>query len=197
MPGYEDCSDKEILEGLKDEGVIKLDRTLVFRDGQRKTTGTFILTFESQTLPKYIRVGYYRVAVSQFISNPVKCYTCHAKFNCRKNKVCTKCGQEDHTNSQECKNEVKCVNCHGICLGSFRTSPIQSLYVELNEPPLYIRFDKLCVGEITRKCGFVNQKIRGRRPSNFLIHKFTLSSGFSGLNHKKRPCKNQCYIYVA
>ena len=54
-----------------------------------------------------------------------------------------------------------------------------------------------CVGEITRKCGFVNQKIRGRRPSNFLMHEFTLSSGFSGLNHKKRPCENQCYIYVA
>ena len=40
-----------------------------------------------------------------------------------------------------------------------------------------------------RKCGFVNQKIRGRRPSNFLIHEFTLSSGFSGLNHKKGHVK--------
>ena len=71
-----DCSDEEILDGLKDEGVIKLDRILVFRDGQRKPTGTFILTFQSQTLPKYIRVGYYRVAVSQFIPNPVRCYKC-------------------------------------------------------------------------------------------------------------------------
>ena len=32
-----------------------------------------------------------------------------------------------------------------ICLGAFRTSPMQSLYIEANEPPLYIRFDKLCV----------------------------------------------------
>ena len=32
-----------------------------------------------------------------------------------------------------------------ICLGAFRTSPVQSLYVEANEPPLYLRFDKLCV----------------------------------------------------
>ena len=32
-----------------------------------------------------------------------------------------------------------------ICLGAFRTSPMQSLYVEANEPPLYLRFDKLCV----------------------------------------------------
>ena len=31
-----------------------------------------------------------------------------------------------------------------ICLGAFRTSPMQSLYVEANEPPLYLRFDKLC-----------------------------------------------------
>ena len=111
-----DCSD-EILDGLKDEGVIKLDRILVCRDGQRKPTGTFILTFQSQTLSKYIRVGYYRVAVSQFISNPVRCHKCqkfgHTKFNCRKNEVCTKCGQEDHTDSQECKNEAKCVNCQG------------------------------------------------------------------------------------
>ena len=38
------------------------------------------------------------------------------------------------------------------------------------------------VGEITRKFGFMNQK----------IHKFTLSSGFSGLNNKKKPSKNQC-----
>ena len=57
------------------------------------------------------------MAVSQFIPNPVRCYKCqkfgHTKFNCRKNEVCTKCGQEDHTDSQECKNEVKCINCQG------------------------------------------------------------------------------------
>ena len=32
-----------------------------------------------------------------------------------------------------------------ICLGAFRTSPVQSLYIEANEPPLYLRFDKLCI----------------------------------------------------
>ena len=34
------------------------------------------MTFQSQTLTKYIRVGYYRMAVSQFIPNPVRCYKC-------------------------------------------------------------------------------------------------------------------------
>ena len=55
--------------------------------------------------------------MSQFIPNPVRCYKCqkfgHTKFNCRKNEVCTKCGQEGHTDHQECKNEAKCVNCQG------------------------------------------------------------------------------------
>ena len=32
-----------------------------------------------------------------------------------------------------------------ICLGAFRTSPMQSFYIEANEPPLYLKFDKLCV----------------------------------------------------
>ena len=77
-PDIKECTDEEILEGLKDEGVIKMDRITVFRDGNRKQTGNFILTFQSQTLPKYIKVGYYRVAVSQFIPNPVRCYKCQA-----------------------------------------------------------------------------------------------------------------------
>ena len=45
-PDIKECTDEEILEGLKDEGVIKLDRITVFRDGNRKQTGTFILTFQ-------------------------------------------------------------------------------------------------------------------------------------------------------
>ena len=32
-----------------------------------------------------------------------------------------------------------------VFLGVSRTSPMQSLYVEANEPHLYLRFDKLCI----------------------------------------------------
>ena len=85
------------------------------------------LTFQSQTLPKYIMVGYYRVAVSQFIPNPIRCYKCqkfgHTKFNCTKNEVCNKCGKEDHTGSQQCTNEEKCVNCQGNHASNDKTCP--------------------------------------------------------------------------
>ena len=50
-PDIKEYTNEETLEGLKDEGVIKLDRITVFRDGFRKQAGTFILTFQSQTLP--------------------------------------------------------------------------------------------------------------------------------------------------
>ena len=126
-PDIKDCTDEEILDGLKDEGVIKLERITVFRDGQRKPTGTFILTFQTQVLPKFMKVGYYRVSVSQFIPNPIRCFKCqrygHTKFHCRKNEVCNKCGQEDHTDHVECKNQAKCVNCQGNYASNDRSYP--------------------------------------------------------------------------
>ena len=95
-----DCTDEEILEPLKDEGVIKLDRITVFRDAFRKQTGTFIFTFQSQTLPKYIMVGYYRMAVSHLFliqSDAINVRNL-ATLNstAEKNEVCNKSGQEDH-----------------------------------------------------------------------------------------------------
>ena len=45
-----DCTDEEILEGLKDKGVIKLDKIPAFGDGFWKQTETFILIFQSPTL---------------------------------------------------------------------------------------------------------------------------------------------------
>ena len=75
---------------MKAECVVKLDRILVFKDGQRKPTET-IIDISKPDLTKIYRVGYNRVALSQFIPNPMKCYTCqkfgHIKFNCRKDEV--------------------------------------------------------------------------------------------------------------
>ena len=65
--------------------------------------------------------------MSQFIVNPIRCYKCqkfgHTKFNCRKNEVCNKCGKEDHTDSQECTKEAKCVNCQGNHASNDKTCP--------------------------------------------------------------------------
>ena len=122
-----DCADDEILEGLEAEGVVKLDRITVFRDGQRRPTGTFILTFQCQVLPTAVRVGYLKVPVSQFIPNPMRCYKCqkfgHTKFHCQRKEVCPKCGKEDHLDINECPNQAKCVNCEGGHTANDKTCP--------------------------------------------------------------------------
>ena len=67
------------------------------------------------------------MALLKFILNPVRCYKCqkfgHTKFNCRKNEVCNKCGQEDHTDSKECTIEVKYVSCQGNYASNDKTCP--------------------------------------------------------------------------
>ena len=67
------------------------------------------------------------MAVSQFIPNPVRCYKCQkfgdTKFNCRKNEVCNICEKEDHTDSQQCTNEAKCVNCQANHASNDTTCP--------------------------------------------------------------------------
>ena len=122
-PDIKQFIDEEILESLKDEGVIKLDR-IIFRDGFRKQTGTFILTFQCQTLPKYIRLGYCRVAVSQFIPNSVRCYKCQnlATQNSTSGKMKFALNV-DYTDSQECKNEAKCVTCQGNHASNDKSCP--------------------------------------------------------------------------
>ena len=56
-PDIKECTDEEILESLKDEGVIKLDRITVFRDGNRKQTGTFHIDISKPNLTKIYQGG--------------------------------------------------------------------------------------------------------------------------------------------
>ena len=39
-----------------------------------------------------------------------------------------------------------------LCLGAFRTSPVQSLYVEANEPPLGMRRTRLSCNTVLNLC---------------------------------------------
>ena len=68
------CSDEEILDGLSSQNVSQLHRISVVREGERKPTGTFILTFNTPKPPKTLKIGYMQVRVEIYIPNPVRCY---------------------------------------------------------------------------------------------------------------------------
>jgi hypothetical protein len=111
-----DCDDAEVLAELKPCGVIAIKHIMSKRDGATQPTNTFVLTFNSATLPPFIKVGYLRVKVELFIPNPLRCFNCqkygHGRFTCKRGEVCANCGQEGH-NDQACPNESRCANCCG------------------------------------------------------------------------------------
>ena len=116
-PDIKECSDDDILEGLKSQRVTEIYRIMINRDGVKKPTGTIILTFNSRQLPTHIRVGYLSVKVDAYIPNPVRCFKCqrfgHFKTACKHPEACGKCGQTDHNSDELCFNDPKCVNCGG------------------------------------------------------------------------------------
>jgi hypothetical protein len=116
-PDLRDCSLEEILENLRSQMVSDVKRIMVTRDGERKPTNTFILTFDLPKLPNAVKVGYLNVPLEVYVPNPLRCFKCqqfgHHKDKCRKTEqVCAKCGKKDHA-EVDCHLPLHCVNCQG------------------------------------------------------------------------------------
>ena len=116
-PDLRDCSLEEIQENLQSQMVSDVKRIMVTRDGERKPTNTYILTFNLPKLPNAVKVGYLNVPLEVYVPNPLRCFKCqqfgHHKDKCRKkDQVCAKCGKTDHTET-DCCQPLHCVNCQG------------------------------------------------------------------------------------
>ena len=60
-----DCDKVEILTELKNQAVTDIHNITVKGDSDsRRNTNTFIVTFHSPTIPKYLKIGFICVAVS-------------------------------------------------------------------------------------------------------------------------------------
>ena len=64
------CSDKEIIENLKEQSVTVIRDVSVRRNGVIKPTNTYVLTFNTPVLPKKIKVAFPSVNVEVYIPNP-------------------------------------------------------------------------------------------------------------------------------
>jgi len=112
-----DCDEDETLRELKPQGVSAIyNITVKDNSGGSRNTNTFIITFKTPSVPKYLHIGYLRLPVSTYIPNPLRCFNCqkfgHGKNACRGRETCAKCGQVGHI-SDHCTNEPKCLNCNG------------------------------------------------------------------------------------
>ena len=110
------CTEDEIIEGLKDQGVSAVRRFKTSRNGEVKETNTYQLTFDRPELPKEIKVCYHLIKVQTYYPSPLRCFKCqqfgHHKDRCSKNPACLNCAQEGHE-KKDCKNDPHCANCEG------------------------------------------------------------------------------------
>ncbi|XP_064464829.1 uncharacterized protein LOC135392268 [Ornithodoros turicata] len=111
-----DCSDAEIEEGLKDEGVVTARRITMRRDGKEISTKHIVLSFQLHKLPTTIKAGYINCHVRPYIPNPRRCFKCqrfgHGSQVCRGQATCPKCAGTDHA-AETCEKDVRCANCKG------------------------------------------------------------------------------------
>ena len=116
-PDLKGVSEEEILEEMREQGVIHVRRIKVRRDDALKDTNTFVFTFNTSVLPKQLKVAFLRVSVDPYIPNPLRCYACqvfgHHENKCHREEICANCGQPKHSADEtDCKRPAKCFNCN-------------------------------------------------------------------------------------
>jgi hypothetical protein len=115
-------SEEDLLEGLKDQGVVRVERIKKKIDGVLVGTPTLIVTFDQLTLPDVLQAAYYPLKVKPYVPRPRRCFHCH-RFghvgrSCRRQQqglpqLCVHCGQVTHGDNVDCINTPCCVNCQG------------------------------------------------------------------------------------
>ena len=116
-PDLKGVSEEEILEEMRQQGVIHVRRIKVRRDDALKDTNTFVLTFNTSVLPKQLKVAFLRVSVDPYIPNPLRCYACqvfgHHENKCHRDEICANLGQpKPSADETDCKRPAKCFNCN-------------------------------------------------------------------------------------
>lgn len=108
-----EISDEDILRKVKGAKVSEAKRFQITKDNMRVASQTVLLTFESQSIPRRIEIGYLSFQVKPYIRPPLRCFNCHEYGHvaavCRKKRKCGKCG-EDH-NYEDCASALCCPNC--------------------------------------------------------------------------------------
>ncbi|GBN76309.1 hypothetical protein AVEN_130959-1 [Araneus ventricosus] len=118
----------DILDCLKDQKVIAVRRITIKRNNQILPTKHLILTFNTPTLPKSVKITYINCPVKPYIPDPLRCFKCqkfgHTITACRGDKeICARCSLPDH-NSKNCSSTTaKCYNCEGDHPAYFRSCP--------------------------------------------------------------------------
>ena len=123
-----DMSDEDIRLELASQGVLKVTRFILKKDGKEIKTNTLFVTFDFPTPPEKLKLGYVIVNVQRYIPNPLRCFQCqkfgHSKKWCKNTIACWKCGSEGHDGSERTSETSCCLNCKGDHYASSKSCPV-------------------------------------------------------------------------
>ena len=83
-----DMSEEDIRLELASQGVMKVSRFILKKDGKEIKTNTLFLTFDNHVPPEKLKIGYV-VTVQPYIPNPLRCFKCFDALGIRRNGVRT------------------------------------------------------------------------------------------------------------
>ena len=99
------ATEEEIKTVLRKQGVMNHRRISIKRNGKRILTNTDILTFNSSTIPKEIKIGFTIETVELYILAPLWCFKYqklgHHKDICREQQICGKCGETNPSHYED------------------------------------------------------------------------------------------------
>ncbi|KAK5645617.1 hypothetical protein RI129_004081 [Pyrocoelia pectoralis] len=120
------CTMDELVQELKNQGVIEAYRITRKVEGIITNTPTVKLIFNKNKLPNEIKAAYINVKVRPYIPLPTKCFNCqqlgHPAKYCRNKQMC-ECGKSFHEKDEPCLDPPKCTNCEGTHTSRFPNCP--------------------------------------------------------------------------
>ena len=126
-PALRFLSEKEILEGLKDQDVVDCKKITKFINGDIVPTSLHILSFNRYELPSEIKIGFLNAKIDPYIQAPLQCKKCflfgHTKKYCKKEIVtCEVCSLNIH-DPTPC-SKLECVNCKSSHRANGKNCPV-------------------------------------------------------------------------
>ena len=110
------CTEEEIVNHLKDQGVISCYRHKIHRNGELINTDTYFINFQLMKLPRILKItDWHHELVEEYKERPRQCNHCYryshvAKFCRHELPTCAKCGEQGHRASV-CENDLCCLHC--------------------------------------------------------------------------------------
>lgn len=129
-----DMEEADILQEMKSDGVIRVQRITRNENGKRVNTPVLILTFCKTTYPEHLKVGLNSVPTRPFFPNPMLCYSCfsygHTRARCPGPQRCFNCSGNVHE-VDECNETPYCRNCKDGHRPTNRQCPVYKQEVEV------------------------------------------------------------------